>query len=137
MARSRALDGLKAVYRPAVAHRKACQCAAHRVNANHPVREKPFRPDPDGRFVIPRASSVPGWYVRRLRPVLASSKLLLIREHRVRTRRGHNRARVDLQVRGPLTHRSYWDKDGNLYAQDWNVSGRLRKLVKVKQARLY
>jgi hypothetical protein len=23
------------------------------------------------------------------------------------------------------THGSYWDKDGNLYVQDWNVSGRL------------
>ena len=31
------------------------------------------------------------------------------------------------------THGSYWDKDGNLYVQDWNVSGRLMKLVRVKQ----
>ncbi|GAB5443503.1 MAG: peptidylglycine monooxygenase-like protein [Fuerstiella sp.] len=31
------------------------------------------------------------------------------------------------------THGSYWDRDGNLYVQDWNVSGRLMKLVKVKQ----
>ena len=30
------------------------------------------------------------------------------------------------------THGSYWDKDGNLYVQDWNVSGRLMKLVRVK-----
>ncbi len=30
------------------------------------------------------------------------------------------------------THGSSWDKDGNLYVQDWNVSGRLMKLVKVK-----
>ncbi len=30
------------------------------------------------------------------------------------------------------THGSYWDKDGNLYVQDWNVAGRLMKLVKVK-----
>ena len=29
------------------------------------------------------------------------------------------------------THGSYWDKDGNLYVQDWNVSGRLMKLVRV------
>lgn len=28
------------------------------------------------------------------------------------------------------THGSYWDKDGNLYVQDWNVSGRLMKLVR-------
>jgi hypothetical protein len=30
------------------------------------------------------------------------------------------------------THGSAWDKDGNLYVQDWNVSGRIMKLVKVK-----
>lgn len=30
------------------------------------------------------------------------------------------------------THGSYWDKDGNLYVQDWNVSGRITKLVRVK-----
>ncbi|MCA9139574.1 MAG: 6-bladed beta-propeller [Planctomycetales bacterium] len=29
------------------------------------------------------------------------------------------------------THGSYWDKHGNLYVQDWNVSGRLMKLVRV------
>ena len=31
------------------------------------------------------------------------------------------------------THGSYWDKDGNLYVQDWNVSGRIMKLVRVQQ----
>ncbi|MCS7467095.1 6-bladed beta-propeller [Stieleria sp. ICT_E10.1] len=31
------------------------------------------------------------------------------------------------------THGSYWDKDGNLYVQDWNVSGRLMKLVRVRE----
>ena len=30
------------------------------------------------------------------------------------------------------THGSYWDADGNLYVQDWNVSGRLMKLQRVK-----
>jgi len=30
------------------------------------------------------------------------------------------------------THGSYWDKDGNLYVQDWNISGRIIKLVRVK-----
>ncbi len=29
------------------------------------------------------------------------------------------------------THGSYWDQDGNLYVQDWNVSGRIIKLVRV------
>ena len=31
------------------------------------------------------------------------------------------------------THGSYWDKHGNLYVQDWNVSGRIIKLVRVKK----
>jgi hypothetical protein len=30
------------------------------------------------------------------------------------------------------THGSYWDKDGNLYVQDWNTAGRIIKLVRVK-----
>ena len=30
------------------------------------------------------------------------------------------------------THGSYWDKDGNLYVQDWNISGRIMKLVRVR-----
>lgn len=29
------------------------------------------------------------------------------------------------------THGSYWDDAGNLYVQDWNVSGRIMKLVRV------
>ena len=30
------------------------------------------------------------------------------------------------------THGSHWDHDGNLYVQDWNVSGRIMKLLRVK-----
>jgi hypothetical protein len=30
------------------------------------------------------------------------------------------------------THGSSWDEDGNLYVEDWNVSGRIMKLVRVK-----
>ena len=30
------------------------------------------------------------------------------------------------------THGSFWDADGNLYVQDWNVSGRIMKLVRVQ-----
>ena len=29
------------------------------------------------------------------------------------------------------THGSYWDKHGNLFVQDWNVSGRIMKLERV------
>ncbi|MEL7499811.1 MAG: 6-bladed beta-propeller [Planctomycetota bacterium] len=31
------------------------------------------------------------------------------------------------------THGSYWDAEGNLYVQDWNVAGRIMKLVRVKK----
>ena len=30
------------------------------------------------------------------------------------------------------THGSYWDAEGNLYLQDWNIDGRVMKLVRVK-----
>ncbi|MBI1247107.1 6-bladed beta-propeller [bacterium] len=30
------------------------------------------------------------------------------------------------------THGSYWDAEGNLYVQDWNIDGRIMKLVRVK-----
>ena len=30
------------------------------------------------------------------------------------------------------THASYWDADGNLYVQDWNVDGRIMKLNRAK-----
>jgi hypothetical protein len=30
------------------------------------------------------------------------------------------------------THGSSWDKDGNLYVQDWNVAGRIMKLVRAR-----
>ena len=30
------------------------------------------------------------------------------------------------------THGSSWDHDGNLYVQDWNVAGRIMKLLRVK-----
>jgi hypothetical protein len=34
------------------------------------------------------------------------------------------------------THGSSWDKTGNLYVQDWNISGRIMKLVRVGPAML-
>lgn len=30
------------------------------------------------------------------------------------------------------THGSAWDGEGNLYVQDWNVAGRIMKLVRVR-----
>jgi DNA-binding beta-propeller fold protein YncE len=47
---------------------------------------------------------------------------------------GNYRVPQDKWIEGVFsgTHGSYWDKDGNLYVQDWNVSGRIMKLVRVK-----
>lgn len=49
-------------------------------------------------------------------------------------KRGTNNVKQEDWIEGIFsgTHGSYWDKDGNLYVQDWNVSGRLMKLVRVK-----
>jgi len=49
------------------------------------------------------------------------------------TRRNHN-VPQDQWKEGYFTgtHGAYWDADGNLYVQDWNVDGRLMKLVRVK-----
>ena len=30
------------------------------------------------------------------------------------------------------THGSYWDKDGNLYVQDWNRWGRVNRLTRLR-----
>ena len=48
--------------------------------------------------------------------------------------RGANGVPQDKWIEGIFngTHGSYWDKDGNLYVQDWNISGRIMKLVRVK-----
>ena len=49
-------------------------------------------------------------------------------------KRGNFRVPQDQWIEGIFsgTHGSYWDAEGNLYVQDWNVSGRIMKLVRVK-----
>ncbi len=49
-------------------------------------------------------------------------------------KRGNFNVPQDQWVEGVFsgTHGSYWDKDGNLYVQDWNTAGRIIKLVRVK-----
>lgn len=50
------------------------------------------------------------------------------------TKRGFN-VPQDQWIEGIFsgTHGSYWDQDGNLYVQDWNTSGRIMKLVRVRR----
>ena len=44
-------------------------------------------------------------------------------------KRGNYNVPQDQWIEGIFsgTHGSSWDKDGNLYVQDWNVSGRIMK----------
>ena len=48
--------------------------------------------------------------------------------------RGKNGVKQEDWIEGVFsgTHGSYWDSEGNLYVQDWNVDGRIMKLVRVK-----
>jgi hypothetical protein len=49
-------------------------------------------------------------------------------------KRGNYNVPQDQWIEGIFsgTHGSSWDKDGNLYVEDWNVSGRIMKLLRVR-----
>ena len=51
-----------------------------------------------------------------------------------RARGGSYNIPQDQWVEGAFsgTHGSSWDRDSNLYVQDWNVAGRIMKLVRIK-----
>ena len=53
-------------------------------------------------------------------------------------KRGNFRVPQEQWIEGVFsgTHGSYWDREGNLYVQDWNVSGRIMKLVRVNNPQL-
>lgn len=85
----------------------------------------------------PTSASVQGDYVSV--PDLQGGVVILDKENKIAATLGQSKGakyavpQADW-VEGVLhgTHGSYWDKDGNLYVQDWNVDGRLMKFVKVK-----
>lgn len=91
---------------------------------------------------MPTSVSVQGDYVSV--PDLHGRVVILDKSNTIMAVLGHN---VDPGKRGNFnvpqeqwiegvfsgTHGSAWDKDGNLYVQDWNVSGRIMKLVRVKK----
>ena len=54
------------------------------------------------------------------------------------TKRGNFNVPQEQWIEGIFsgTHGSSWDKDGNLYVQDWNVSGHIMKLVRIRVRRL-
>lgn len=90
---------------------------------------------------MPTSAAVQGDYVSV--PDLHGRLVILDKSNTIMAVLGHNadpakRANFNVPqkdwVEGVFsgTHGSYWDKEGNLYVQDWNVSGRIMKLVRVK-----
>ena len=116
---------------------------------NHEPKGRLLHYSLDGEFIgevitglgMPTSASVQGDYVSV--PDLHGRLVILDKNNTIMAVLGHNpdpSKRVnynipqDQWIEGIFsgTHGSYWDKDGNLYVQDWNVSGRIMKLVRVK-----
>ena len=108
-----------------------------------------WRYDLEGNFIqevitglgMPTSVAIQGDYVSV--PDLHGRLVILDKSNTIMAVLGHNsdpkkRANFNVPqsewIEGVFsgTHGSYWDTDGNLYIQDWNVSGRLMKLVRVK-----
>lgn len=116
---------------------------------NHEPKGRLLHYDLDGNFIeevitglgMPTSVAVQGDFVSV--PDLQGRLVILDRNNRIISVLGHN---PDPKLGGSYnvpqdqwkegifsgTHGSYWDKDGNLYVQDWNVSGRIMKLVRVR-----
>ena len=116
---------------------------------NHEPKGRLLHYDLDGNFIeevitglgMPTSVAVQGDFVSV--PDLHGRVVILDKSNRIISVLGHNpdpkqgsnfNVPQDQWIEGIFsgTHGSYWDKDGNLYVQDWNVSGRLMKLVRVK-----
>lgn len=116
---------------------------------NHQPKGRLLHYDLEGNFIaevitglgMPTSAAVQGDYVSV--PDLKGRLVILDKENKIIATLGENpdpakggsfNIPQDQWVEGVFsgTHGSYWDKDGNLYVQDWNVSGRIMKLVRVK-----
>jgi len=116
---------------------------------NHTPKGRLLHYSLDGEFIdevitglgMPTSAAVQGDFVSV--PDLHGRVIILDKSNTIMAVLGHNAdpaTRVnhnvpqDKWIEGIFngTHGSYWDKDGNLYVQDWNVSGRIMKLVRVK-----
>lgn len=116
---------------------------------NHQPKGRLLHYDLEGNFIaeivtglgMPTSSAVQGDYVSV--PDLHGRLVILDKSNTIVAVLGHNSdpdKRVNFKVpqeewiEGVFsgTHGSYWDEDGNLYVQDWNISGRIMKLVRVK-----
>ncbi len=116
---------------------------------NHQPKGRLLHYDLDGNFIeevvtglgMPTSVAIQGDYVSV--PDLHGRLVILDKSNTIISVLGHNadpKKRVNFNVpqeewiEGVFsgTHGSYWDKQGNLYVQDWNVSGRIMKLVRVR-----
>ncbi|MDR3639585.1 MAG: 6-bladed beta-propeller [Isosphaeraceae bacterium] len=116
---------------------------------NHEPKGRLLHYDLNGEFIaevvtglgMPTSAVVQGDYVSV--PDLHGRLVILDKSNTIIAVLGHNAdpaKRVNFNVPQDQwiegifsgTHGSSWDKDGNLYVQDWNVSGRIMKLVRVK-----
>ncbi|WP_254508805.1 hypothetical protein [Anatilimnocola floriformis] len=117
---------------------------------NHTPKGRLVHYDLDGNFLgevvtglgMPTSAAVQGDYVAI--PDLSGKLTIIDKENKVISVLGENPdpnkgrnfgIKQDQWVEGVFsgTHGAYWDKDGNLYIQDWNTDGRIMKLVRVKQ----
>jgi len=116
---------------------------------NHQPKGRLLHYDLEGNFIeevvtglgMPTSVSIQGDYVSV--PDLHGRVVILDKNNTIMAVLGHN---ADPKTRGANgvkqedwiegvfsgTHGSYWDSEGNLYVQDWNVDGRIMKLVRVK-----
>jgi hypothetical protein len=116
---------------------------------NHQPKGRLLHYDLDGNFIaevvtglgMPTSAAVQGDYVSV--PDLHGRLVILDKSNTIIAVLGHNsdpakRANFNIPqsqwIEGVFsgTHGSYWDAEGNLYVQDWNVAGRLMKLVRVE-----
>ena len=116
---------------------------------NHQPKGRLLHYDLDGNFIeevvtglgMPTSVAIQGDYVSV--PDLHGRVVILDKSNTIIAVLGHNpdpalgrnfNVPQDKWIEGVFsgTHGSYWDEDGNLYVQDWNVSGRIMKLVRVK-----
>lgn len=116
---------------------------------NHEPKGRLLHYDLDGNFIqevvtglgMPTAAAVQGDYVSvpdlhgRLVILDKSNTIIAVLGHNPDPAKGMNYNIPQEEWQEGIfsgTHGSYWDADGNLYVQDWNVSGRIMKLVRVK-----
>lgn len=116
---------------------------------NHQPKGRLVHYSLDGQFIevvvtglgMPTSAAVHGDYVSV--PDLHGRVVILDKSNTIIAVLGHNPDRKkggsfgipqEQWIEGVFsgTHGSYWDKQSNLYVQDWNVSGRIIKLVRVK-----